>query len=158
MLSDAGSIASIASLPVSAIALIFAIYQIIKLRGETRAARDAAEEARRLIKRETTSTDLTRLNERIQGLIDLYRTGERHRALERFAAIINLFIEIRRSHPNLSQDHRSQIQESITILRSMQGELETLETEITPDIRGKSNDALTRLQTTLLIELEDLLE
>ena len=158
MLENAGNVASIAGALVSGIALAIAIYHIIKLRGEARAAKNAAEEARRLLKRETTSTDLARLNERIQGLIDLYRTGERDRALERFTGIISLFIEIRRSHPSLSQEYRSQIQETITMLRNMQSELESADSEITLDVRGRSNNALTHLQTSLLIELEDLLE
>ena len=158
MLGNAGSIASILGALVSGIALAFAIYQILKLRGEARAAKEAAEEAQRLIKRETTGTDLTRLNERIQGLIDLIRAGDRERALERFPDIRNLFIDIRRHHPSLTSDHRSQIQESIATLRTMQSDLESLQDEMPVEMRTKINDDLTDFQANLLVELEDRLE
>ena len=158
MLGNAGSVASIFGAVVSTIALGFAIYQIIRLRKETRAAREAAEEAQRLIKRETTGTDLTRLNERIQGLVDLLRSGDRERALERFPDIRNLFIDIRRHHPNLTPDHRSQIQDSIATLRNMQSELESLQDDIPVELRTKINDDLTDFQANLLVELEDRLE
>jgi hypothetical protein len=99
VLTEIGSIASIVGLPLSLIALGFAIYHLMNLRGETRAAREAAEEAQRLIKRETTGTDLTRLNARIQGLIDLLRTNDRERALERFPEIRNLFNRYKAASP-----------------------------------------------------------
>jgi hypothetical protein len=134
VLTEIGSIASIVGLPLSLIALGFAIYHLMNLRGETRAAREAAEEAQRLIKRETTGTDLTRLNARIQGLIDLLRTNDRERALERFPEIRNLFIDIRRHHPNLTPEHRSQIQESIASLGRMQSELEASSSGIQTDL------------------------
>ena len=158
MLGEAGSIASIVGFPVSLIALVFAIYHLLRLRGETRAARDAAEEAQRLLRRETTGANLIRLSERIQGVIDAYRSGNRELSLERLAGIRSLFFEIRRYHPNLSREHRSEIQKAIRTLTNLQSELETLEGEIPLEIRGKSNDSLTHLQSTLLVELEDLLE
>ena len=158
MLSEAGSIASIVGLPLTFAALLFAIYHLSKLRGEARAARDAAEEAQWLIRRETTGTDLTRLSEHIQGLIDLLRTGDRERALERFPGIRNLFTDIRRHHPNLTPEHRTQIQESMDALRYMQNDLERLEGEIPTESRAKFIDILVGTQTTLLLELEDWLE
>jgi len=158
LLDNAGSIASVAGAVVSGVALVIAIYHILKLRGETRAARAAAEEAQRLVRRETTGTDLTRLNGRLQGLVDLLRSGDRERALERFPDIRNLFTDIRRHHPNLTLYHRSQIQESIATLRNMQSELESLQDEIPVELRTKINDDLTDFQANLLVELEDRLE
>ena len=158
MLSELGSIASIVGLPLSLIALVFAIYHLLRLRGETRAAREAAEETRRIISRETTVTDLIRLNERIQGLIDLLRTGDREQALERFPEIRNLFTDIRRRHPNLGIDHRSQIQDAVTTLRDIQLNLETIVGEVPSDLRTKQISELTGFQFRLLVELEDRLE
>ena len=158
MLSEIGSIASVIGVLVSLLGLGFALLQLRKLRGETRAAREAAEEAQRLIRRETTGTDLTRLNERIQALIDVIRAGDRERALERFPEIRNLFIDIRRHHPNLTPEHRSLIQESIAALRYIQNELEALSSGIPTGLRTKFNGELTDFQTSLLVELEDRLE
>ena len=155
MLSELGSIASIVGLPLSLIALVFAIYHLINLRGETRAAREASEETQRLIRRDTTSTDLTRLSERIQGLIDLIRVGDRERALERFPQIRDLFIDVRRNHPDLTTEHRSQIQEAINSLRYMQIDLEGLEGEIQIESRATLIDKLIETQTTLLLDVED---
>ncbi len=158
MLENAGNFASIAGALVSGIALAVAIYHIIKLRGEAHAARLAAEEAQRLIRRETTGTDITRLNERIQGLIYLLRNEDRERALERFPDIRNLFIDIRRHHPALTADHRSQIQDTITTLMDMQNELDASFGGIQIEVRTKIITDLTDFQTNLLVELEDRLE
>ena len=155
MLSELGSIASIVGLPLSLIALVFAIYHLINLRGETRAAREASEETQRLIRRDTTSTDLTRLSERIQGLIDLICVGDRERALERFPQIRDLFIDVRRNHPDLTTEHRIQIQEAINSLRYMQIDLEGLEGEIQIESRATLIDKLIETQTTLLLDVED---
>ena len=135
-----------------------ALWQLRKVRGETKVAREAAEEAQRLVKRETTGTDLTRLDERIQGLIYLLRNDERDRALDRFPEVRNLFIEIRRHHPALMAEHRSQIQEAISTLRYMQNELEALPNGIPAELRAKFNDDLTDFQTSLIVELEDRLQ
>lgn len=155
MLDSAGSIASIAGALVSSIALAIAIYHIIKLRGEAHAARAAAEEAQRLIRRETTGTDLTRLSERIQSLIRLLRDGNRELALERFPDIRNLFIDIRRHHPNLTSDHRSRIQDTITSIMDMQNELDASSDGIQIEVRTRFITDLTDFQTNLLVELED---
>ena len=155
MLDSAGSNASILGVFVSVIALTIAIYQIIKLRGEARAAREAAEEAQRLIRRETTGTDLTRLSERIQGLIYLLRNEDRELALEKFPDIRNLFIDIRRHHPNLNSDHRSRIQDTITSIMDMQNELDASSDGIQIEVRTRFITDLTDFQTNLLVELED---
>ena len=155
MLNELGSIASIVGLPLSLIALVFAIYHLLRLRGETRAAREAAQEAQRLVMRETTGTDLTRLSERIQGLIGLMRSGDRERALERFPDIRNLFVDIRRNHPNVSPEHRSQIQKALNDLRYMQNVLESSAGVIPIDSRAEFIDKLIETQNTLLLDLGD---
>ena len=155
MLNELGSIASMVGLPLSFIALVFAIYHLLRLRGETRAAREAAEETQALLHRDLTLADLIRINERIQGLIDLLRTSDRERALERFPEIRNLFMDIRRRHPNLDIDHRSQIQEANTTLWDIQINLETIAGEVPSELRAKLISELTGLQVNLLLELED---
>ncbi len=65
MLDDAGSIASLAGVGVSLVGLGFSILQLRKLRGETRAAREAVEATCRAIGRELPNTELTRLGERM---------------------------------------------------------------------------------------------
>ncbi len=111
-----------------------------------------------LMRRESASTDLARVNERLQELIELQRSGNRNQALNSYREIRNLLREVRRQHPNLSQDHRRKIQNSMTMLGRMQGELETLEGDIPLDVAGKLNRRILRLQDTLLVELEDYLE
>ena len=84
MLDNAGSIASRAGLAVSLVGLTIAIWQIMKLRGETRAANEASAETRRALQRDIAGINLTRVNERIDGLIDglkeLHRRNEWDRA------------------------------------------------------------------------------
>lgn len=157
MLGEVGSVASIAGLLVALLGLGFALLQLSRLRGETRAVRDAAEETRRLLRRDLAGTDLTRLNERIQGLVEMHRSGDRGRALDRYPEIQRLLIEIRRQHPNLTEEYRDRIQEAIATLRDMQSELERLEGNIPQPAIANFNSALLLLQSELLVELEDLL-
>ena len=157
MLGEVGSVASIAGLLVALLGLGFALLQLSRLRGETRAARDAAEETRRLLRRDLAGTDLTRLNERIQGLMEMHRSGDRGRALDRYPEVRRLFLEIRRNHPNLSPEHRHQLQEAVATLRNMQGALERLEGTIPQPLIADFNSILLLLQSELLVELEDLL-
>ena len=157
MLGEVGSVASIVGLLVALLGLGFALLQLSRLRGETRAARDAAEETRRLQRRDLAGTDLTRLNERIQGLVEMHRSGDRGRALDRYPEIQRLLIAIRRQHPNLSAEHRHQLQEAVATLRNMQGALERLEGAIPQPLIADFNSILLLLQSELLVELEDLL-
>ena len=158
MLAEIGSLASIAGLLVALLGLGFALLQLSRLRGETRAARQAAEETRRLLRRDLAGTDLTRLSERIQGLMEMHRSGDRGRALDRYPEIQRLLIEIRRQHPNLTAEHRDRLQEAIATLRNMQSALERLAGDIPQPVVANFNSALLLLQSELLVELEDLLE
>lgn len=119
MLGDAGSIASLIGVFVSLLGLGFAIAQILKLRGETQAAREAAEETRRALGREIASISLARVNERIEGLKDLHRQGEWNRALDRYPEISRVLIDIRSRHPGMSDEQRTTIQGVIAQLNEM---------------------------------------
>ena len=120
MLSDAGGIASLIGVFVSLFGLGFAILQILRLRGETRAARQATEETRRAFARETTSISLARVNERIEGLKDLHRRSEWNRALDRYPEISRMLIDIRVRHPEMSDEQRTTIQKvAVTQLNEM---------------------------------------
>lgn len=155
MLGEAGSIASLAGLLVSLSGLGFALLQLSRLRGETRAA---SEETRRLLRRDSAGTDLTRIGERIQGLIEIHRSGDRARALDRYPEIQRLFLDIQRRHPNLTGEHRRRIQSAITQLWKMQGALEGQEGDILLTQVQQMNRILNGFQLTLLPELQDLLE
>ena len=158
MLAEIGSLASIAGLLVALLGLGFALLQLSRLRGETRAARQAAEETRRLLRRDLAGTDLTRLAERLQGLMEMHRSGDRARALDRYPEIQRLLIAIRRQHPNLSAEHRHSLQNAVNRLRNMQSELEGQAGNIRPEQVQRFNNRLTQIQLNLLVELEDLLE
>ena len=158
MLGEVGSVASIVGLLVALLGLGFALLQLSRLRGETRAARDAAEETRRLLRRDLAGTDLTRLNERIQGLVEMHRSGDRGRALDRYPEVRRLFLEIRRNHPNLSHEHRLQIQSAVNALTNMQNQVEALTDAVPHEMTVDFNRILSHYQTTLLVELEDQLQ
>jgi len=158
MLGDAGSIASLAGVVVSLVGLGFAILQIRKLRGETRAAREASEATRRAVGRELAGTELTRLNGRIQGLKEIHRGGDRLRALDLYPEIVGMLLDIRRRHPGLSDDQRMNILQATTKISEMERSIETLEGEIPQETASQLNNALTDIQSTLLPELEDQLQ
>ena len=158
MLGDAGSIASMVGVVVSLVGLGFAILQIRKLRGETRAAREASEATRRVLGRELTGIELTRLNGRIQGLKEIHRGGDRLRALDLYPEIVGMLLDIRRRHPGLSDNQRMKIVQATTQISEMERSIETLEEEIPQETASQLNNALTVIQSTLLPELEDQLQ
>ena len=158
MLGDAGSIASMVGVVVSLVGLGFAILQIRKLRGETRAAREASEATRRAIGRELASTELTRLGERIDALKELHRSRDHRRCLTSYPEIRDLLLEIRRRHPGLSDRERANVLRATVQLSEMETALETLEGEMTSEIVGDFNAKLTDFQTGLLPRLEDQLQ
>lgn len=158
MLGDAGSIASLTGVAVSLLGLGFAILQLSKLRGETRAAREAAEATSRAIGVELASSELTRLVERIEALKELHRNGDRARSLAGYPEIRNLFLEIRRRHPGLSGVDKRNIVRAIAQIGDMETAMEAFQGEITTDIIANYNGILTGLQTKLMPLLEDQLQ
>jgi hypothetical protein len=158
MLGEAGSIASLVGVVVSLVGLGFAIWQLAQLRGETRAAREASEATRKAISRELSSEELARLDERIQGLKELHRTGNRQGCLAAYAEIRHLLLEIRRTHPGLSDLERSDILRAIAQISDMEAAVEATDTEIPPDMTSDFNRKLTEFQSTLLPRLEDQLQ
>lgn len=158
MLGDAGSVASLAGVVVFLIGLGFALWQLRKLRGETRAALEASEATRRAMGREIASAELTRLGERIEGLKTLHRRGNRDQCLAAYPEIRELFLEIRRRHPGLSGLERETILRAIGRISDMETTVEALHGDIPSEIIGEFNLGLTGIQTTLLPQLEDQLQ
>ena len=158
MLGDVGSIASMVGVVVSLVGLGFAIRQIRKLRGGTRAAREASEATRRAIGRELASTELIRLGERIDALKELHRSRDCGRCLTSYSEIRDLLLEIRRRHPGLSDRERANVLRATVQISEMDTSLEALEGEITSEIDSDFNAKLTDFRTGLLPRLEDQLQ
>ena len=157
MLGDAGSIASLAGLVVSLGGLAIAIWQIIKLRGETRAAAEASAETSRLFRREIAGLNLTRVNERIEALKELHRTSQWDRALDRHTEIRRTLIQVRVSHPGLSEEQRTILQSVIATLRRIENAVEREHTELQPERVGQFIRQLSDGQSSLA-EIESQLQ
>lgn len=155
MLGDAGSVASLAGVAVSLVGLGFAILQLIRLRGETRAAREAAEATRKALGRDLAIADVNRPQERLQVLKEIHRDGNRQRALDRYPEIIELLRDIRRRHPGLSDADRANIRRAVTEISEMERTVEQLEQNIPRDLWTRFNQTLTGFQSGLLAELKD---
>ena len=149
MLDDAGSIASLAGLAVSLGGLAIAIWQIKKLRGETRAANEAAAETRRALQREVAGINLTRVNERIDGLKELHRRGEWDRALDRYTEIRRTLIDVRFRHPGLSEEQRETIATVVAGLRRIENAVESKRGIGSPERVEQLIRRLTQCQTSL---------
>lgn len=149
MLSDVGSIASILGLVVSLLGLGFAILQIRKLRGETRAAREAAEETRRSVSRDLAMSDISRMDERIQVLIEMHRRGEWGRALDTYPEIRRGLIEIRNRYPELSGDDAGYLQTGIQQLQEMEYAVDIAGEDISQETLSRFNQQLSDIQLKL---------
>lgn len=120
MLGDAGSIASLAGVVVSLVGLGFALWQLARLRGETRAAREAAEGATRVLHRELTIAGISRTYERIEALKGIHRRGTTEEALYLYPDIRKGLIDIRSRYPDLPQSDAETIAAAITQLQVME--------------------------------------
>lgn len=154
-LGTAGSMASLAGVVISLLGLGFAILQLRRLCGETRAAREAAEAAERAIRHDLTLTELTRLHDSIQDLKDAHRRGDVTRALSHYPSIMASLSDIRRRHPNLTDELRDRIVEAINRVADMERTVDRQEGSFSPEQAGEFNDALLGLQSNLILELQD---
>ena len=148
-LGQAGAIASLAGALISLLGLAIAIWQIMKLRGETRAAQEASEGTRLLLQRETTSMNLVRVIERIEGLKELHRNEEWPRALDRYPEIRRTLIDIRVRHPQMNDEQRSCLQGVSNIIGQIGRTVEMAATTNPQDEEGQFNQLLSDAQETL---------
>ena len=155
VLNELGSIASIVGLPLSLVALVFAIYHLLRLRGETRAAREAAEAAQQLLRRDLTIGDITRLRGRIRHLIDLNRRGDKVLSLSLCQDIQELFLDVQWRHPNLKDESRQEIHRALGFLVDWQSDLEDLIGDIPAEMVSRFNSRLNGLQIDVLVMLEN---
>lgn len=155
MLGTVGSIASLAGLAVSLLGLGFAILQLRKLRGETRAAREASESAERAVRRDLTATELTRLYDRIQELKVIHRRGDNELALYHYPIIILSLADIRRRHPNLTDGLHARISDAIDKVANMERTVGRLRNNVTLERAAEFNDSLTDIQSELILELQE---
>ena len=158
MLGDAGSIASLVGVALGFPALVFAIVQLRSLKGETRAAREAAEAARRALGRDLAIADVSRLNERLQALKEIHRGGNRLRALDRYSELVDLFVDIQRRHPGLTDTNKRAIQRAIAEISDIEQAVERSGDTIPRDLSSDCNQVITGFQSRVLPDLEDRLQ
>ncbi len=120
MLGTAGSIASLVGAAISLLGLGFAILQLRKLRGETRAARDAAEAVERAVQRDLTISDLASLRENIQELKEAHRRGDRGRAFTGYRDVKSSLTNIELRHPNLTDELLERIRTALSAITEME--------------------------------------
>ena len=154
MLGTVGSIASLAGLAVSLLGLGFAILQLRKLRGETRAAREASESAERAFRRDLTLSELASLREKIDELKDVHRRGDRLRAFACYKEIASSLSDIGLRHPNLTDCLRERIRNTSSAITEMERFLDSIEGTLSLDKVSEFNAILSNIQTELIPELQ----
>lgn len=153
MFSDIGSAASLAGLVVSLLGLGFAILQLSKLRGETRAAREAAEAAERAVRRDQTVSDLASLREKIEGLKDAHRRGDRRGAFIGYRDVKSGLVHIELRHPDLTDSLREQIRDALSAITEMERYTDGIESALPLEQISGFNHTLSILDTELITEL-----
>lgn len=154
MLESIGNWASIAGVTVSIVGLVIAITQIIKLRGESRAAKEAAEATRAAIRRDLTAAEITRVLALLTRLKTIHRSGNRELALEQYYGIIEALNEVRNRHTNLTAEQGAALYQGIAELNAMELAVESLEGVIPRQLSMQMNAVLSEVQA-LLLELRN---
>ena len=140
----------------SLLGLGFAILQIRRLRGETRAARKAAQKTRQAIGREFTTVELARLHGALQELKGIHRDGDRLRALGQYPQIQTTLADIRRRHPSLDAKRLEVIRGATREISEMESRAEGLSGSLPTETKTAFNNTLSRIQRELIPQLEDL--
>ena len=153
MLGTVGSIASLVGAAISLLGLGFAILQLRKLRGETRAARDAAEAAERAVRRDLTISDLGSLRQNIQELKDAHRRGDRGRAFTGYRDVKSSLTNIELSHPNLTDELLERIRTALSAVTEMERYNDGIEGALPLERVSEFNQILSELDTELVSEL-----
>ena len=92
-------------------------------------------------------------------MMGLHRNGEGTRALDRYREIWEMFIQIRRRHPKLSNEQRNQITRAVDTIADMQHQVEDLDGQAIPhELCQTFNRELLTFQSVLLADLEEGLE
>ena len=152
-LETAASIASLAGVAISLLGLGFAILQLRKLRGETRAAKDAAESAERAIRRDLTLSELASLREKIEELKDAHRQGDKNRAFAYYRDITSSLSDIEIRHPSLTDSLRAQIRDASSAIADMERFADSVDGRLPREKVSEFNFALSEIETKLISEL-----
>lgn len=154
MLGTIGSIASLAGLVIALLGLGFAILQLRKLRGETRAAREASESAERAIRRDLTLSELASLRENIQELKDAHRRGDRDRAFTGYRDVKSGLTNIELRHPTLTDDLLERIWSALSAITEMERYTDGIEGALPLERVSEFNNILSNLETVLVTEIQ----
>lgn len=154
MLGTIGSIASLAGAVISLVGLGFAILQLRKLRGETRAAKEASESAERAVRRDQTISGLASLREKIEGLKDAHRRGDRRGAFIGYRDVKSGLVHIELRHPDLTDGLRGQIRDALSAITEMERYTDSIEGTLPPEQVSEFNQTLSILDTGLITELQ----
>lgn len=149
MLADAGSVASIVGVVVSLGGLGFAILQLRRLRGETRAAREASEATRRAVGARLAVADLGRMTEQIESLVGAHRVGDWGRALLLYPEIRRGLVRIKNRYPDLRDTDAKNILSGVDRLKYMQHNVERVNQIVPLEKVSEFNSYLARIQTVL---------
>lgn len=153
MLADIGSVASLVGVAVSLLGFGFAILQLRGLRGETRAAQQAAEETRQAVARDLVIADVSRIWGQIQALKEVHRVGDWGRALFLYPEIRQGLIHIRSRYPDLPDADSDRIRGGVALLDRMEQAIDSADRDVLQERVSEFNGRLTQIQT-ILDELE----
>lgn len=111
------------SLAVSAVALVVAVRQIRKTQSAAQSAAQAATEARDVVQRVTSVSAMSQATVLIGSLIDIIRYGRWQRAIDRYAPLRKLLIDVEvRLPPEKKDDEGKKLARAIEQLLIMEKE------------------------------------
>ena len=152
-LGTVGSIASLVGVVVSLLGLGFAILQLRKLRGETRAAKSAAQRAEQAVRRDLTVSELASLHEKVRELKDAHRRGDKNRAYGYYRDITTSLFDIEIRHPNLSDDLVEWMRSALSSIADMERFADNLEDGFPREKISEFNFILSGIEMRLIPEL-----
>ncbi len=124
-------------LAVAVVGFGFTLFQIRRTRSAAESARDASDSARASVRQTISIGDVTQASGLINELMELHRTGEWPRAIDRYGPLKRLLIEGRSRYPDLDTTHHEIFRKAISQVSLMEiGVREATSGEGQPDRKG----------------------
>lgn len=126
LLDKWGSVASIAGLAVALVGFGGTLYKLWRTSTAAEEARKAANETRQEFRQHKVIGDLHAAKAGLSEIRRLQRAEAWHQLPERYSAIRELLVALRRQHTSLTDDQASDLQSAIQYLRDLETHLESV--------------------------------
>lgn len=145
-----GNLASAVGLLVAIVGLALVYLEATEAKNSAKAAEEAAENARKFVRRSLTVGDLQQAIDLVQTIKPLHRDAKWEVVVDRYQQLRSMLADIRARYPSLTLEQGEIIQRAIGQIALVEDKVDVAIRDGTPPLNaGGFNATLNRLQVTL---------